>query len=1023
MTDQYLTEKKLRQRIDELKAYRFIQTQALDKWEATEDTSKEELYPPKKWDFELSVGETWTGRDRYIWVRKEIDVPTSENNWLLIDFGRTGGGYNSGFESLMFINGEPYQGVDSNHKEVYINPKYCGSKIEVSLKLWSGLEGGGEEVIQVHDFKQAELSVMHNPSDDLFFTSDIMLKTIACLKENDSTRYALMNCLEKAFFHIDWSYAGSDSFYASVAIANNTINQGLEQIPKFTEVLITVIGHTHIDVAWLWRLKHTEEKSARSFSTVLRLMEQYPEYAFLQTQPQLYKFIKRSYPEIYSKIKEKIAEGRWEVDGAMWLEADCNIPSGESLTRQILYGKKFVKDEFGKDMHYLWLPDVFGYSWALPQILKKSGISTFMTTKISWNQYNRMPHDTFNWKGMDGSEVLTHFVTTPPIEEANDSKQSWFYTYNGELEPSVALGTYNGYSDKKLNNELLISYGYGDGGGGVTRDMLENRRRMDKMPGLPNMKQGFAKDYFDRLHQTLEENYYETPKWDGELYLEYHRGTYTSQAFVKKMNRKIELALREIEILYSLTGKEYPHDTIDEIWEVLLRNQFHDIIPGSSIKEVYADHKVEMENVCKMLDSLRSEFLSDSSKLFNVINTSSWMRNSVAKVELPEEGHFTDSNGNQLLSTFDGNNHYVLVENIKQFANETIRFEDGLVNATKQVATLFESNTLETDFYQISWNDAGQLTQLFDKELKREVLKGSGNVLQLFEDKPLNFDAWDIDVFYQEKGIDLTASQITLKDNNSLVASVVFDYQFGNSTITQEMRLYSHSKRIDFVTNVHWEERQQLLKAKFEVDVRSTEATYDIQYGNVKRPTHNNTSWDFAQFESVGHQWADLSETYFGVSLLNDSKYGYDIYENNMRLTLLKGGIYPDPTADIGDHQFTYSLFPHSNDFIEGKTVEEAWEINSPLTVLSSETIELPELSIDSEVPVVVDAIKEAEDKDGLILRLHDQTGGTRRVKLSLENSDIEETNLMEDNLGIKYSNTADIMLHPYEIRTFRIRR
>lgn len=536
----FYTIEKLDARIKELSTFRYMEKNNLSGWKAKENRNEHEKYPPilsAEWE-DFTLGDRWEGRDYYLWIQTTFEVPRSNGKViLLLDFGRTGGGYNSGFESLLFIDGKPYQGVDSNHKEVFIDPEFYGKEVTLSLKLWSGLEGGGPEQIQSHRFKTADYAILNEDCDDLYFTADCVLKTIKQLNDDNPDRYELLPLLEKAMKFIDWSYPGSSSFYQSIKLANNTLQEGIDALEKRDLISITAIGHTHIDVAWLWRLKHTREKAARSFSTVLQLMKQYPEYIFLQTQPQLYKFIKEDYPEIYEQIKNRIVEGRWEVDGAMWLEADCNIPSGESLTRQILHGTLFIKEEFNKDVQYLWLPDVFGYSWALPQILKKSGIDTFMTTKISWNQYNRMPHDTFVWRGIDGSEVLTHFITTPEPERDlvnNQWASRWFYTYNGQLEPETVLGSYKAYRNKDMNKQLLISYGYGDGGGGVTRDMLENRRRMDNIPGLPHVKTGRADEFFKQLHETIDstENYVHT--WDGELYLEYHRGTYTSQAFVKK---------------------------------------------------------------------------------------------------------------------------------------------------------------------------------------------------------------------------------------------------------------------------------------------------------------------------------------------------------------------------------------------------------------------------------------------------------------------------------------------------------
>ena len=479
----FLTDRKLERRISELQEYRYRDVKHLERFAVAEETQG--VVNPKLpesfegWD-ELCVGETWKGRDRFLWMHREIEIPAE---WAgkkvlgIFDYGNTGAGNNSGFESMFYLNGEMYQGVDVNHKEVFFKEEHVGKVLDVTFRLWSGLEGGGVPTPQEHKIARADLAWLDEQVDDLYYMAQMIWETLKELSEYDPIQHDLRKALDKAFHCIDWSEPGSEAFYESVHEADTVLNDAIDGMDKNSLVNIRCVGHTHIDVAWLWRLKHTREKCSRSFATVLRLMEQYPEYIFLQTQPQLYEYVKEEFPDLYAKIKERVAEGRWEADGAMWVEADCNLTSGESLTRQILIGSKFIKDEFGTDVEYLWLPDVFGYSWALPQILKKAGIDMFMTTKISWNQYNRMPHDTFKWKGIDGSEVLTHFITTP---EPWNEPGSWFYTYNGKLIPKTVKGCWDAYSEKQMNKDLLISYGFGDGGGGVNRDMLECRRRIGR---------------------------------------------------------------------------------------------------------------------------------------------------------------------------------------------------------------------------------------------------------------------------------------------------------------------------------------------------------------------------------------------------------------------------------------------------------------------------------------------------------------------------------------------------------------
>lgn len=1036
----FFTEEKLEIRIDQLQELRYINRQEIKDWRIKEDSTKEEKYPSasdESWNA-IEKGTSWEGRDRYFWLVTDVTVPNLDNQYesvLLFKFGKSVPGNTSGFEALCFINGEPYQGVDGNHTEVFIDKKYQGQTITVALKLWGGLEGGGAATEIFHQFKYADLATLSEDTDDIYYTSKVMLETVKVLGENDPTKYNLLNALNKAFKLLDWSYPGSKLFYDSVHNSRTLLNIEVDTFEKNTPVTVTAIGHTHIDVAWLWRLKHTREKSVRSFSTVLRLMEEYPEYVFLQTQPQLYEYIKNDYPELFNRIKEKVAEGRWEVDGAMWLESDANLPSGESLVRQILFGSRFIKEEFNEDIHYLWLPDVFGYSWALPQILKKSGIDMFMTTKISWNQFNRMPNDTFKWKGIDGSEVLTHFITTP---DPNNEQGPFFYTYNGLLEPYTVKGIYDGYQDKDINNNLLLAYGYGDGGGGVNREMLEKGRRIKKMPGLPNLKMGRAREFFEELKGTINEteNYVHT--WDGELYLEYHRGTYTSQAKNKKDNRELELAYRESEFLHSWMMKiadlSYPSEQINEGWKIILRNQFHDIIPGSSIKEVYEDSDAEYSEARDIINGLNETLKSRitvNDNVWTIFNSAGWERNELVHIYRSNNipGYFLDEFGKELKSEKVDYGYVVQVTAIPALGNKQIKFveEDSNKNDSPFEVT---DNSVETPYYKILWDSNGKLNQILDKKAQRNVLKegGFGNVLQLFEDKPMNWDAWDIDIFYNEKKKELAATKIEVIEVNSLFAAVQFVYEFGKSTVTQIMTVYSDSKRIDFKTTVNWQERQQLLKAAFEVDIRSTEARYDIQYGNVKRPTHWNTSWDMARFESVGHQWADLSETGYGVSLLNDSKYGYDIKDNTMRISLLKGAVYPDPEADMGEHEFTYSLLPHEGDFLEGKTAEEAWSLNNPIKAFEGNLNGDREfIKVESLSNVMIDAVKKAEDGEGLIIRLHDHTGGKRNITLKPQFNCTEwiETNLMEKELTNEYSPISEgiqFELNPFEIKTFLIK-
>ena len=1033
----FLTERKLDRRITEIREYNYREKIALEEFAARED-NQGVVNPEVPTEFEgwdmIHTGDRWSGRDRYLWLHKEITIPEAWKGKRAVgifDFGKTGAGNNSGFEAMCYINEKPYQGVDANHKEVFFPEELYGKTFRLTFRLWSGLEGGGVPTVQEHRINRADLGYLDEKADDFYYLSMLMLDTVQCLDEKDPVKYELRTALDQACLLIDWAYPGSGEFYDSLHQADDFLNEKINGMKKDSLVKVKCVGHTHIDMAWLWRLKHTHEKASRSFSTVLRMMEMFPEYIFLQTQPQLYEYIKEDFPEIYEEIKKRIKEGRWEVDGGMWVEADCNLTSGESLTRQILIGSKFIKEEFGKEVEYLWLPDVFGYSWALPQILKKSGIDMFMTTKISWNQYNRMPHDTFKWKGMDGTEVLTHFITTP---EPWNEPGSWFYTYNGLLTAKTVKGVWDAYSEKEMNQELLISYGYGDGGGGVNRDLLERRRRIDKIPGLPSLETSTAGAFFRDLKKTVKNTDRFVHTWDGELYLEYHRGTYTSQGYNKRMNRKMELLYRTAEWLTAMGGVREgrlelaEQEKLTEGWKRILTNQFHDIIPGSSIHEVYEDARKDYETIKNIGKDVIRDYLEKSLEKdetsYTVYNASGWDTDEIAAVPQTALGVYTDGEGTVLTSQQGQGVTYVLVKNVPAMGYQRITFHPGQVEEKKE-AFRIEGREIETPYYILNINEQGQIEKLYDKEYQRNVLapKERGNVLQMFEDKPLDNDAWDIDIYYQQKMREVTdLKKWEIKEQGPLRLVIGLEWKYMNSTIEQEMILYSTNRRIDFSTHVDYRERQQLLKAAFPVDIRTTYATYDIQYGNVRRPNHWNTSWDQARFESVGHRFADLSERNYGVALLNDCKYGYDVKDNLLRISLLRSGKQPDHMQDIGEHVFTYSLLPHGGDFVEGGVVPSAFELNNPvLAVEGKEKIDAASFFTLDNPEVEIDAVKKSEDGKHLVVRFHDFAGSRQKVTLKpgFAFSSWAEGDLRERRIEEPHTEEPVAMeLHPYEIKT-----
>lgn len=560
------------------------------------------------WEAFDSSTDRWYGKDVYYWFRAQFTVPQSmdgkhffENHTQIEEWDD---GRNPQF--LLFVDGKAVQGQDMNHREVRLTDcAEAGRTYTLDLQAYTGiLHNEFALKVTADETDLALLKLYYDlkaPADSYHYKR----------MPEGRTRSLLIEALNGAINKLDLRNPHSPEFDASVAEAQAYIDEHLYQNPELIghdEIIASCIGHTHIDVAWWWTVSQTREKTARSFSTVLKLMDEYPDYKFMSSQPQLYVFLKERYPEVYAKIKERVKEGRWIPEGGMWLEADCNLTSGESLVRQFLYGKKFFKDEFDIDSKILWLPDVFGYSGALPQIMKECGIEYFMTTKLAWNQIDKFPHDTFMWKGIDGTGILTHLITTPGVGQ--DVKQTHFTTYNGMLDADAVIGAWDRYQNKDLNNEVLICYGFGDGGGGPTRQMLECSSRLEKgIAGIPKVVQESPVEYFERLDERVR-NHKRLPVWEGELYFEYHRGTLTSMGRNKKGNRKSELAMMDLELLSVLAqekGVSYPKDELDRMWKIVLLNQFHDILPGSAIHEVYEVTKKEYEELLSEAHELIGE--------------------------------------------------------------------------------------------------------------------------------------------------------------------------------------------------------------------------------------------------------------------------------------------------------------------------------------------------------------------------------------------------------------------------------
>lgn len=939
----------------------------------------------------------------------------------------------------VIVNGEMVQAFDTKHTRLLLQSKAVpGQTFSILLRGYSKLSDKNQTPPVLSLF----LADVNPDVEALIYDIKVPWEAVNTLPDGDRDREIVLKTLCDAVNLLDLRQKHSAAFDASIHEARAFLQKNLydyyAQDPPVA--LASCVGHTHIDVAWLWDLYQTRFKAVRSFSTVLKLMEQYDEYRFMSSQPVLYQFVQEDAPQVFEKIKARIEEGRWEPEGGMWVEADCNLASGEALVRQFLHGKEYFRKNFNKNNEILWLPDVFGYSAALPQIMKLCGIKYFMTSKLSWSEFNLYPYDSFYWEGIDGTQILTHFTPARDFASGTQFDLAYFTTYNAMLEPGQLKGGWQRFQQKGLDNTFIVSYGFGDGGGGPTEWMLENGRRMaTPLPGIPVAVQQHPSQFFKKLEENLSTNP-DTPTWCGELYLEYHRGTYTAVGKNKRNNRKIELMLREVELWASYAAADknhtYPAKELHQIWEEMLTLQFHDILPGSSIKKVYDDSDIIYANLFSRLEKIKEDLFETLSASLSgnlaVYNSLSYTRDDL--VSFSSNQNITaliDEKGTSYPVQKDEKGYISHVKGLQPMGASTFSFSNESLD--EHHGFLVTTAGFSTPFFEGTFDQSMRISSLVDKRTGRQLCKDGEllNRIVCYENKPHNYDAWDINIYYNQQHWDVEeVADVQIISSGPVLCRLRTTYKYINSTVTQDMVFYHDIPRIDFETHVDWQEVQYMLKAEFPVDVFYHEATYDIQYGNVKRPTHQNTSWDVARFEVCAHKWADVSEGNYGVSLLNDCKYGYGIDNQKMTLTLLKSSTNPDPVADIGEHVFTYSLYPHTGNWQQGDTVKQGYQLNILTTavVLSSsgKSRTLSSLFNVTTPGVLVEAVKQQLDGDGIILRLYESFGQRQdhviiNTGLTMEKASL--CNLIEEEIAPAdfTSNQITCSLKPYEIKSFLI--
>jgi len=975
---------------------------------------------------ELSPGDRWGRLWDCAWFRFVGVVPEEARGAkvvLLIDV--------NGELCLFDADGSPAQGLTNVNSEFDLSLGLPGKRVVhvaeraaggEAIEVWG--DAGCNDLFGRYrsgTLKEAVIAVCREQVRGLYYDAEVLLETAEQLPPDSARRARILQTLYEASLRL------TELTDDRVEEARRLLGEQLAMRGGDPALTISAVGHAHIDLAWLWPIRETIRKGARTFSTALLLMERYPDYVFGASQPQLYDWIKTHYPKLFDRVKRRVEEGRWELQGAMWVESDTNVPGGESLVRQILYGKRYFRREFGREVTSLWMPDVFGYTASLPQLLKKSGVDYMMTQKLSWSEYNRHPHHTFHWEGIDGSRVLLHM---PPED-----------TYNSPAAPrSIAKAEAN-YLDKNVSDHCLMLFGIGDGGGGPGEEHLERLAREKRLLGLSPVVQRPSSEFFKLLEEKADK--YET--WRGELYLEKHQGTLTTQARNKRYNRKLEKALRELEFAAALAGAEtgcrYPAEELERIWKEALLYQFHDILPGSSITRVYDEslerYAILMEQVERFIAEiyvgvarkLSAAMPGEDGESFVVFNSLPWEREQWIK-----------ANGRWLQARVPAMG-YAVVRPHEAFragteAAAAVELEGASPQAPEALASSSAGRTLENELLSVTFGPDGAIVSIYDKERNREVVpRGEkANALRLYYD---DGDAWDFRRDYRERGGEPLPLREAVAFADGPTVGMLHRYRFGDSVLEQKVVLTDGSRTIDFVTKVDWRESGRMLRTSFPVNVRSESVACEIQFGTLKRPTHRNTSWEYAKDEICAHHWADLSEPDYGAALLNDCKYGYRAAGNELDLNLLRSPSYPDPTADRAEHEFTYSLFPHPGDHVKAEVYKRGYELNVPLRA-----VPIPangEGAARTEWPtrkswlhpghphVMVETVKRAEDSDDLIVRLY-ETAGTRvrtALRVGFDVSGAWATDLMEEHpTPVPVSDGAvELRFDPFEIVTLRLAR
>ena len=924
----------------------------------------------------IQLNENWGGFFDCAWFKFTADIENVKNNLVaVIDVGGEGCIYNQ--------NGSAVQGITNVLGMVDRFQSVKGKAVIPLNRIDNFKDGrilfyadcgnngrGGKSTGQAR-FKRADICVFRQDILDLYY--DILAcYQLLCAVNDNAQKKEITARINKAIS------IAHNTEPEKVIEARNILSEMFDGKYK-QNFTVYAVGHGHLDLAWLWPVRETKRKAIRTFSNAIYESEQCPSYVFNGSQPQQYEFIKEKSPELYEKIKSAVGNGNIEPQGGMWVEPDTNLPCGESLIRQCFYGRKYFRDEFQKDVKTLWLPDVFGYTAALPQIIKKCGMDSFMTIKLSWNNINRFPHHTFIWQGLDDSRVLVHM---PPEGD-----------YNSNATPYAFEKIYNNYKEKKISDIALMPFGIGDGGGGPGEYHVNMAKRCEGLRYIPNVKMSSSEKFFDELKKNIPKY----PEYKGELYLEKHQGTYTTQGKVKKNNRQCEVLLHFAEWICTMAfikGKAYPHKELDEIWKEVLLYQFHDILPGSSIQRVYEECNARYEILKKNIISIIDEavlYLQNNEKSLFAINP----------IDFDRSGYVKHKN--------------------EWYTYSLAPYSAGeLKKANLPLSLYFSKNIIENEHLKVVFNSKGQIEKIFDKRNNYNCVASKFNAVRVYKDRFVHpYNAWDIDINYtKHKPTDMKLVESKeYCDGNSVVRENKFVYK--SSSLIQRIILMESCSYIKVENEVDWHETHKMLRIDAYPKNFSDKVLCDIQFGNIERSTKTDNKIDYAQFEIPAHKWVDVFDGEYGVAILNDCKYGHRVKDGLISLNCLRSPVYPDKTADRGKHTFTYAIYPHKEKPMESELIKIGYELNNPIKICDIGLDIKPIFDCDNS-NIIIETIF-VNDRGNIAVRMYEtaEKSTVAKVNANFDYKSIKQTNMLFENE--QEIDLNHLVFEPFEIKTLEV--